>query len=114
MHGREKGQPGTRKTENKTENKEEKEDEKPMTKAEKEYVEGLEKRIDDLEKQNKVYHTWDEIKALGGDMYEALYALYKAGFFKGASPADLNISKVKLEALVVQARAFKAAGILKY
>jgi hypothetical protein len=47
-------------------------------------------------------------------MYEALYAMYKAGFFKGSSAADLNISKIKLEALVVQARAFKAAGILKY
>jgi N-acetylmuramoyl-L-alanine amidase CwlA len=87
---------------------------KPMTKDEKAYVEKLEKRIKDLEDQNKVYHYWDEIKALGGDMYEALYAMYKAGFFKGSSAADLNISKIKLEALVVQARAFKAAGILKY
>lgn len=91
-----------------------KEDEQPMTKDEKAYVEKLEKRIATLEKQNKVYHLWDEIKALGGDMHDALYAMYKAGFFKGSSDADLNISKTKLEALVVQARAFKAAGILKY
>ncbi len=89
------------------------EDEK-MTAAEKETFDKLTKRVEELEKLNKVYHYWDEIKALGGDIHAALYALYKAKYFFGKSPADLNISKDKLETLVVLARALKADGKLEY
>lgn len=104
-----------------------KEDE-PMTAAEKKEFDELKNKTSELEakvveleaelakKENaeKVYRYWSEIKKLGGDLYTVLYAMYKAGYFHGASSKNLNISKTKLEALVIMGRALKANGLLNY
>ena len=89
-----------------------------MTVAEKTYVEGLEKEIVDLknivkELQNnqKVYHYWKEIPQWA---YEPLMALYKAGYFQGASASDLNLGQTKMEMLVILARVLKADGKINY
>ena len=87
------------------------EEEEPMTIAEKKYVEGLEERIENLEKHNKVYHYWDELPKWA---YDPLMALYKKGLFAGESASDLNISYDFMRMMVVYARGLKADGKLNF
>lgn len=62
-------------------------------------------------KAEKIYHFWKELPEWA---YTPLKALYDAGYFEGASDADLNISQTKLECLVVMARAFRDNGMIQY
>ena len=62
-------------------------------------------------REEKVYHFWKELPVWA---CTPLKALYDAGYFEGASDADLNIKQTKLECLVVMARAFRDNGILQY
>ena len=59
----------------------------------------------------KTYHYWTELPEWA---YAPVKALYDAGFFRGASPADLNLSQTKMECLVIMARAFRKAGWINY
>ncbi len=62
-------------------------------------------------KSETIYHFWKELPAWA---YAPLKAMYDAGYFEGASDADLNISQTKLECLVVMARAFRDNGMIQY
>ena len=64
--------------------------------------------------KEKIYHYWSEIEKLPGDVYPAALAMYRAGYFLGESPSDLNVSKTKLECVVMIARTLKAQGKLTY
>ena len=79
----------------------EKEDE-PMTQAEKDYVKGLEKRIEILEgAQNKIYHYTMEIPEWGRP---TIQKLLDKGIYKGASDNDLNLPHDMMRQFVINDR----------
>lgn len=89
-----------------------------MTKEEKNAFEALQKQVIDLKKQTdslkeelKIYHYW---KSLPDYALDPLLALYKKGYFKGSKPSDLNLNKIKMENLVILARALKDMGVINY
>lgn len=83
---------------------------KGVTKMSREELETIVTELLDA-REEKVYHFWKELPVWA---YAPLKALYDAGYFEGASDADLNIKQTKLECLVVMARAFRDNGILQY
>lgn len=87
------------------------EGEKPMTKEEKKAFDELKKQLTELQAELKVYHTWEELPKYA---VNPLKALHEKGFFRGSKPNDLNVNKVKVECLVVEARILKAMGIIDY
>ena len=99
-----------------------KEEDEPMTAAEKKEFQALQNQVKtlvgktqeleaELEKTNKIYKYWKDLP----DWAEApLMAMYKAGYFAGASASNLNLSQTKMECLVVIARALKKDGKLNY
>lgn len=90
--------------------KKEEEDE-PMTALEKKEFEALKKKVEELEKKNKVYHYWKDLPAWA---YKPVKAMHEAGYFSGNSAADLGLGQVKMELLVVIAAVLKSIGKLKY
>ena len=73
------------------------------------------KVLEDLtEKPLHVYHYWSEIETALPWAYKPLRALYEAKIFSGDSPADLNITREKIECLVSLANACKRLGLIKY
>lgn len=99
-----------------------KEEDEPMTAAEKEKFEALQNQVKalasktqelekELDKTNKIYKYWKDLPEWA---YAPLIAMYKAGYFAGASPNNLNLSQTKMECLVVLARALKKDGKLNF
>lgn len=62
------------------------------------------------EKSEKVYHYWNEIPSWAEIPLKAIYGKY----FVGASSADLNLSKTKMEILVILAGILKDLGKIDY
>lgn len=99
-----------------------KEEDEPMTAAEKKEFQALQNEVkaltiktkeleSELAKATKVYKYWKDLP----DWAEApLMALYKAGYFSGASASNLNLSQEKMECLVVLARALKKDGKINF
>lgn len=79
----------------------EQEDE-PMTAAEKKYVESLEKRIKELEDDNKVYHYYKELPDYART---TITALHRDGVFAGASAGDIKLPHETMRLLLINARA---------
>lgn len=77
-------------------------------------IDALEKKVAELEKNNKIYHYWDQIKAEIPWAYKPLKALYDKGIFSGESAADLNISYTFIRSLVCLAASLKLQGEIKY
>ena len=98
------------------------EEDEPMTAVEKKEFEALQNAVkalvnktkdleSELAKATKVYKYWKDLP----DWAEApLMALYKAGYFSGASASNLNLSQEKMECLVVLARALKKDGKINF
>ena len=63
------------------------------------------------EAKEPVYHYWSEVPSWA---QAPLRAMYDAGYFGGASPADLSLGRTKAELLVVIAGILKDRGILDY
>lgn len=83
--------------------KEQKEQEdEPMTAAEKKYVESLEKRIKELEDDNKVYHYYKELPEYAR---ATITALHRDGVFAGASAGDIKLPHETMRLLLINARA---------
>ena len=106
---------------NKTGSYEINKEEEPMTTAEKKEFDALVARVKELEtalatKENaeRVWHYWDEIKKDAKWAYAPLMAMYKAGYFQGASASDLKLGQTKMENLVIIARVLKADGKIDY
>ena len=85
------------------------EEENEMTEAERkkfnaliEIVEGLSLKIDELQKQNKVYHYYNELPDYA---YETIMKLAMNGIYKGASESDLNLPESLMRMLVILDRA---------
>lgn len=77
-------------------------------------LEALEKTVAEHEKLLKVYHYWTQIEKELPWAYKPLQAMYKKGYFAGASPADLNVCRLKIELLVNMAAILKNQGELDY
>ena len=86
-------------------------EDKPMTIQEKQAFTALENKVKELSEQNKIYHTWNELPNWAK---KPLRAMYDAGYFAGASPADLAINRTKLEVNVQMAKILKEKGQLNY
>ena len=78
--------------------------------------EEIKKMIDEAIEESKprVWHYWSEIEKEAPWAYKPLMALYKKGFFQGASPSDLQLEQVKMETLVALARPLKELGVVDY
>ena len=81
-------------------------EEKPMTSEERKkfdtlvgIVSDLKLAVEELQKQNKVYHYFDELPDY------AKSTLYDKGIYKGASASDLNLPETLMRTLVVNYRA---------
>lgn len=61
--------------------------------------------------KEKVYHYWTELPEWA---YDPVYALYKAGYFVGNNPGDLDLSYGTMRTLVVLARALKKDGKITF
>ena len=77
-------------------------------------VAALEKKVAEHEKLLEIYHYWNEIEKKLPWAYKPLRAMYDAGYFAGASPADLNVCRLKIELLVNIAAVLKDKGEIKY
>lgn len=82
--------------------KEKSEDGEPMTVAERQEMDSLKKKVEELSKQNKVYHYWTEIPSWA---LPTLQKLKAKNLFAGASESDLNIPESTLKTLVINDRA---------
>lgn len=65
-------------------------------------VSDLSAKIDEIQKQNKVYHYFDELPDYARDVIKELY---DKGIYRGASPSDLNLPDTLMRNLVINARA---------
>lgn len=74
----------------------------PMTAAEKNEMNVLEKRITSLEQTQKIYHYTQEIPEWGRS---TIQKLLDKGIYSGASNADLNLPETLLRVLVINDRA---------
>lgn len=61
--------------------------------------------------KERVYHWWKELPEWAE---KPIKALYKAGYFAGNSPSDLNLPEGTMRTLVVLARALKADGKISF
>lgn len=86
----------------------------PMTVDEKKAFEALQKKVDEQEKQLKVYHFWSEIEKELPWAYAPLMALYKKRLFAGSSPSDLNVCYLHIRILVNLAASLKLQGVIDY
>ena len=85
-----------------------------MTVDEKKAFEALQKKVDEQEKQLKVYHFWSEIEKELPWAYAPLMALYKKRLFAGSSPSDLNVCYLHIRILVNLAASLKLQGVIDY
>ena len=83
----------------------------PMTAAEKQEFEALKKKVDTLEKDNKIYHYFKDLPKWAQAPIKAMMA---AGYFSGRSAQDLDLSDDLLRGLVIAANILKSVGKLKY
>lgn len=67
-----------------------------------EVVESLTLKIDELQKNNKVYHYYNELPDYA---YETIMKLATKGIYKGASESDLNLPETLMRVLVINDRA---------
>lgn len=78
-------------------------EEEDMTRAE------VQEMIDNS--KEKVYNWWKELPDWA---IRPMYAMYKAGFFCGEAPDDLNASETLVRIIVIQARAFRKLGLVSF
>lgn len=67
-----------------------------------EVVEDLTVKIDNLQKQNKVYHYFDELPEYA---FDTIKNLWDKGIYKGSSASDLNLPDTLMRVLVINDRA---------
>lgn len=67
-----------------------------------EVVESLTLKIDELQKQLKVYHYYNELPDYA---YDTIMKLASRGIYKGASESDLNLPETLMRVLVINDRA---------
>lgn len=79
------------------------EEDEEMTAEEKKKIEGLEKRIGELEeKQEKVYHYFDELPDYA---YDTIKKLWDKGICRGKSASDLDLTESAVRVLVMNDKA---------
>lgn len=88
-----------------------KEEQSDMITIPKEKYEALIAKVEDHEKELKIYHYWTSLPEYA---LKPIKALYEAGLFAGDSPDDLGLNATKMECLVIMAKALERAGIIKY
>lgn len=67
-------------------------------------VSDLSAKIDEIQKQNKVYHYFDELPDYARDVIKELY---DRGIYKGAGPTDLNLPENLMRNIVITTRLLK-------
>lgn len=66
-----------------------------------EVVEDLTAKIDTLQKQNRVYHYFDELPEYA---FDVIKKLWDRGIYKGSSASDLNLPDTLMRVLVINDR----------
>ena len=73
----------------------------PMTEVEKAYVDSLEKRVAELEKQCRVYHWYSELPDYARETIERLH---REGVFVGAGAHDMQLTGDMMRILLILAK----------